>query len=151
MITTQLKSGMKQQFHFHSFEGQDLHGLDLSNSVFLHCSFKDCNLENANCSRGNFSGSDFTGAILRYTNFAHSKLYDIMFYPKDAYGVIFSLECETFKGMKISRQWWYSYKYFSMIMKPELDHGNDPRDADIVAMGSDKYRALCSMFERRQL
>jgi hypothetical protein len=151
MITTELRSGIGQQFHFHSFEGQDLHSLDFRNCVFLNCSFKDCNLENADCSRSNFSGSDFTGAVLRYTNFAHSKLYNIKFFPKDAYGVIFSLECDTFKGMKISKQWWYGYKYFSQIMIPELDKGSDPRDADIAAMGSEKYRALCSMFERRQL
>jgi hypothetical protein len=149
MVTTKLRSGTKQKFSFTNFEGQDLHGFDLSRSEFLYCNFTDCNLEEADCSFGNFSGSDFTGANLKYTNFARSNLQNINFYPRDAYGIIFSLECNTFKGMKISKLWWYGYKYFSLIMLPEKDKGSDPRDADIVAMGSERYRSLCMMFERR--
>lgn len=138
-----------REFAFESFEGQDLHKENLSCSTFINCSFVDCNLEDANCSHSKFLSCDFTGTILRYTNFARSALTDSKFYPKDAYGVIFSLECKTFKGLRISKLWWFGYKYFSLIMEPEKDGGKDPRDADIGAMGSDRYVKLCTMFERR--
>jgi hypothetical protein len=106
-------------------------------------------MEEANCSFSIFSGSNFTGANLRYTNFARSNLQNVIFHPVDAYGVIFSMDCQTFKGMIISRLWWYSYKYFSLIQVPETEGGIDPRDADIAAMGSERYRRLCKMFESR--
>lgn len=144
---TEVLTGKK--FSFVSFVGQDLSKQDLSHSQFIHCDFTDCNLEEADCSWSMFNGSNFTGAILRYTNFARSNLNDIKFYPKDAYGVIFSLECKTFKDMHISRNWWYGYIYFALTMDPERENGKDPRDGVIVSMGSDRYRRLCAMYQNR--
>lgn len=137
------------EFKFHSFEGKDLSKQNLSNSKFIHCNFKDCNLFEADCSKSDFTGSDFTGANLRYTNFARSHLNAIKFYPKDAYGVIFSLDCDTFKNMNISKLWWFSYVYFALIMLPELDSGKDLRDIVIGALGIERYTRLCAMFRTR--
>lgn len=140
---------MKNKFSFKSFEGQDLSRQDLSHSEYIHCNFTDCNLEEADCSFGNFTGSDFTGANLRYTNFARSKLHDAVMHPKDMYGVIFSMECSTFKGMKLSKLWWHAFLSFSLQQTPEFEHGKDPRDAIIASLGSERYRSLCAIMERR--
>lgn len=140
---------MKQTQSFQSFKGKNFSKQDLSHSSFIRCDFTDCNLEEANCSYSVFTGSNFTDANLRYTNFARSNLQDTIMYPKDMYGVIFSMECSTFKGMKLSKLWWHTYLAFSLQQVPELENGKDPRDGIIVSLGSERYRSLCTMMERR--
>ena len=138
-----------KEFSFKSFVDSDLRKANLSRSKFIHCDFTNANLEEADCSYSWFGGSDFTNANLRYTNFARSDLQGIKFFPRDAYGIIFSLECTTFKNMKISRQWWYCYKFFALMMLPEKDKTVDPRDADILSMGDVRYRKLTALFRSR--
>lgn len=136
-------------YSFKSFVDQDLSHQDLSHSQFIQCDFTGANLEEANCSFSAFNGSNFTDANLRYTNFARSNLTGITFYPRDAYGVIFSLECTTFKDFKLSRLWWYSYIFFGLMQIPETEGGIDPRDGIIAHIGATRYKKLCTMFERR--
>lgn len=138
-----------KQFSFKSFEGQDLRKENLSGNSYIRCNFTDCNLEEVDCSKSVFTGSDFTGANLRYTNFARSNMQDTIMYPKDMYGVIFSMECSTFKGMKLSKLWWHMFLGFSLQQIPEIENSKDPRDPIIASLGSERYRGLCTLMERR--
>jgi hypothetical protein len=59
------------------------------------------------------------------------------------------MECNTFKGMKVSRQWWYCFMHFGMLMEPEKEKGKDPRDLAIELFGKERYLRLSRMFARR--
>lgn len=139
----------RKEFAWHDFSGQDLTKNNLSYSKFIRCNFDRCNLEKVDCTHSIFSGSSFKDTNCRFTDFAHSDMQDTFFYPKDAYGVTFTMNCKTFKGMRMSKLWWFCFHYFTLMAIPELDKGKDPRDKVILALGEERYRRLSQLFARR--
>ncbi len=140
----------KKKFFSKDFSNQDLSGQDLSHSEFTCCNFRDTNLSNANCSYSDFTGSVLDRTKCTHTNFMKSRLACV-FKPSDAYGMTLTLECSTFKGMIISKLWWYGYVYFAMLMKPEQDNGVDLHDKIIQAFGTERYLKIKSLFARREI
>lgn len=137
-------------FHRHSFEGQDLTHADMRKSKFFYCNFDGANLEYADADGASFSGSTFRNTNCRCTNFRNADLQLTIFEPRDAYGMTITLACNTFKGMKISRLWWFCYLYFATLMNPELELNNkDPKDGLLVLFGEKRYTRLRRMFEVR--
>lgn len=140
----------KKKFLQKDFKGLDLSGQDLSHSEFILCNFEDTNLSNADCSHSVFTGSKLKNTKCTHTNFMKSRL-DCYFHPSDAYGMTLTLECRTFKGMVISRLWWYGYVYFAMLMLPEKDKGKDLHDAIIQAFGTERYLKIKALFAAREI
>lgn len=140
----------RQRFFRKDFSGQNLSKQDLSYSEFVCCNFTNTDLSHANCTH-----SDFTGSILRntkctFTDFSHSAL-GCSFFPSDCFGMTLTLSCRTFKGMHISRMWWFGFIYFALKMKPELENGKDLRDNVIEAIGIERYKKLSSLFASREI
>jgi hypothetical protein len=133
-----------------SFKGQDLHGQDLSNSVFTACDFDDADLTDANCEHTDFTGSRMRHTKCTRTNFKDAKLA-VIFHPSDCLGMTLTLNCKTFMGMKISKQWWYGWLYFAMEMAPELDKSSDLRDKLRALIGVERFFRMKEMFRSRQL
>lgn len=145
-----MESLSRQKFFRKDFKGQDLSGADLSYSEFTCCNFRDANLSNANCSYSDFTGSILVNTKCTHTNFMKSKLA-CAFQPSDAFGMTLTLECRTFKGMVISKMWWFGYIYFAMLMKPEEENGKDLRDKIIEAIGTERYLKLHRLFSSREI
>lgn len=139
------------KFFRKDFSGQDLSGQDLSHSEFTCCNFTDTNLSNANCSYSDFTGSLLERTKCTHTNFMKSKLA-CAFRPSDAYGMTLTLECSTFKGMVISRLWWFGYMYFGLLMKPVEDASKEDLHLKVIeALGKERYLKLNRLFSTREI
>lgn len=138
------------QIYNKDFRKQDLSNQDLSHSEFICCTFDDADLSNANASYSKFTAGSMVRTKCTNTNFANTRLAT-KFQPRDCYGMTLTLRCSTFKGMSISRMWWYGWLYFAMMMVPELENGKDPRDAVISAIGTKRYLQLKGLFQAREI
>lgn len=135
------------------YSGKDLSGdkAKLNNSTFICCNFNNTNLRYTDCSNSKFYGCTFIGTDCNHTNFANSIIGSV-FKPKDALGMIVSLECKTFRGMRVSPLWWYCFQQFSLLMDVEKEKdGTDPKDKLIQALGIQRYLALKNMFREREI
>jgi uncharacterized protein YjbI with pentapeptide repeats len=139
-----------QVFNFKDFSGQDLSGQDLSHSKFICCKFIKSDLTRSNCSHSDFTGSVLLDTKCTYTNFMNSILA-CTFKPRDAYGMTLTLSCKTFKGMLISRNWWYGFIFFALLMEPEKDKTLKLREGIINAIGKDRYERFKILFKNREI
>jgi hypothetical protein len=145
-----MKKNYKVKYFRKDFSGQDLSGQDLSSTEFTCCNFTDTNLANADC-----SNCDFTGCILirtncNRTNFANSCLA-CHFEPSDSFGITWTLDCSTFRGMTTTKLWWFSNLYFSMLIKPTIDDKDDTLRPELEKVfGSTRLERLKDLFKRRQ-
>lgn len=139
-----------QKFFSKDFSKQDLKNADLSNSEFICCNFNDADLSGANASHSKFVAGSMLRTKCTNTNFANTKLAT-KFYPRDAYGMTLTLSCSTFKGMSISRMWWYGWLYFALMMDPEKELNKDPRESLISAIGTERYLKLKNLFQAREI
>ena|SRR6201996_9868304 len=140
-----------KQFFRKDFSGQDLSEQNLSHSTFTCCNFNKANLTKANCSYSDFTASTMIGTKCTYTDFSHTKLACV-FRPMDAFGITWTMECRTFKGMTVNMLWWLCYIYFAIMMTPDKEKdGSDPRDKLITLMGKEKYLKLAAMFKAREI
>lgn len=137
--------------HFNKdFSKQDLSNWDLSHSEFICCTFDDADLSGVDASNSKFTAGSMMRTKCTNTNFANTRLAT-KFYPRDCYGMTLTLRCSTFKGMTISKMWWYGWLYFAMMMQPEQESGKDPRDAVISAIGPARYLKLKGLFQAREI
>ena len=141
----------RQTFRNVDYSGQDLTGVSMHHSTFSCCNFNDAILNEADCSHSKFSGSTMVGTKCRNTNFANASL-NCIFKPDDAYGMIISLKCSTFRGMITSALWFYCLQQFSLLMVVEKEaDGTDPQASLIASLGVAKYLALKRTFREREL
>src|ERR1700676_844502 len=102
-----VKSFYKQKLNFTDFSGQNLADADFRKAELIGCNFN-----NADLSYTNFEGANLRGATLIRsrcfrTNFKDACLMYAKFEPKDAFGVTFSFDCNTFTGLEFSELWWH--------------------------------------------
>jgi uncharacterized protein YjbI with pentapeptide repeats len=140
----------KQVFRDHDFSGQDLAGKDFSRSILIRCNFDKCDLTKTDFSYSDLTGASFRDSVCLWTNFMMAKMQYSKFFPKEAYGCTFTMSCATFKNMEISKLQWYCYRFFSLLMLPETDRGQDLRENDIKWMGV-LYLKFKDMFARKEL
>lgn len=134
------------------FSGQHLVHADLSYAVFRDCNFDGADLTQANCSYSDFTNSTFRNSVLYRTNFAETKLAGIVFEPKDCYGIIISMTCETFRGARFSQLWWYGLLMFTSMTEPAAKPVQEPLADRLKALiGAERYVKLKLMFQGREL
>lgn len=138
------------KFFSKDFSGQDLRDNNLSNSEFVCCNFNNADLSNVDCSHSKFIAGSMVDTKCTNTNFAQTRLAT-KFYPRDAYGMTLTLQCSTFKGMTISKMWWFGWLYFALMMVPEKERDVDLRDQVISAIGTKRYLQLQSLFRAREI
>lgn len=125
---------------------------DLSHSVFKNCCFDGCDLSGAACEYSDFTGSSFRDSNLYRTSFKASKLACVVFEPKDAYGITFTLECSTFENMQISQLWWFAWVMFAAKMLPTVGPIRENLHDKLVGMiGAERYVKLIELFRRREV
>ena len=139
-------------FEGRDFSGQNLSEKNLSHSFFKRCSFDDANLTDAICEGSSFPGCTFRRSICYRTNFANAKLAGTVFAPRDCYGMTISLNCDTFRSMRVSQLWYCAWLLFATQM--EVTPGpikENLRDGVISVLGAERYVRLAKLFQRREL
>jgi hypothetical protein len=139
-----------KRFNGRSFKGQKLAYRRMRGSVFLSCDFDDADLTKADCTNSDFTCSTFRNSVLYCCNFTNCRLAGTVFEPKDCFGMIVSLQCRTFDGMKVSPLWSFGWLAFFLQMNHSGAAAAMP-DEIIAAIGAEKYTKLMSMFSKRQL
>lgn len=150
MGDNQVSDLSNQQFFAKDFSGMDLRGVPMHHSRFNLCKFRDTDIRGNDCTHSDFSGSDLTNVNCNGTDFAHTIL-GCRFFPKDAFGITITLECRTFRGMLVSKLWWFAWIYFALLMIPEKDKGTNLSDILIQALGCERYTRLKQLFANRQI
>lgn len=140
-------------FEGRNFDGMNLRKRKMTHSRFINCSFDRCDMTEADCEWCDFTGSTFRQSVCYRTNFKDAKLAGTVFEPVDCYGMTLTLQCDTFRGLTISQQHWFSWLMFAMMMKPAE---NGPVKIDlwerlITTIGAERYVRLKDLFARRNL
>lgn len=134
-----------QKFFNKDFSKQDLRKVSMHHSEFVCCKFDDADMSNVDASYSKFVGGSMRRTKCTHTNFARTEL-NTFFEPSDCFGITLTLSCATFKGMTISRIWWYAWLYFACQMRPSGPEDYRLQVKDII--GKEKYARLESLFKR---
>ena len=145
-----LESGVKdfrgQKLPGADFSGRDLRKFDFRGASIVGASFvgSDCTyacFEGANC-----YATDWTDAKLYRASFRDADLSESVMFPKDLYGVTVSLQCKSFKGMKVAPGYWFGWLFYALLMKPP---SQDLEEKLIALMGLERYTVLREQYANR--
>lgn len=139
-----------KKFYNRSFKGMNLAKKKMRGSLFFQCCFDDADLSESDGTGSDFTCSTFRNTNLYCTNWMNAKLSGIVFEPKDAFGITWTMACKTFDGMRVSPLWSMAWLYFFTIMKPQ-GQAADMVDKVIAAIGAERYAKLTALFSKRQL
>ena len=143
----------RQRFYNEDFSNQDLSKLKLRGSLFHRCWGPPANMTEADCEGSDFLGSSFDDTNCYRTNFRDAKLAGTIFKPKDCFGMTITLQCRTFKDMRISKMWWLVWLMFASMMKPgtSIREEEELQNNLITAVGSEQYIRLRTLLAKREL
>jgi hypothetical protein len=142
------------KFEKADFSGQDLRGVPMDHSFFICCNFDRANMNGVDCEHTNFSGSTFRDTDLGGANWKDCNLVGILFLPKDCYGITLTLQCQTFRGVRISQLWFFCWCIFaSMMIAEPYPIISEPswNDKLIALIGAERYLKLKALFARREI
>lgn len=140
-----------------SFRGLTLHGADFSDMVLERADFrgarihygkfKNCNLRMANFEGAGLTFTEWSGSDLHRVNLKDADLCDAdMRGVKDFLGATITMECRTWKNVKLDRGFWYGWIYYALLMEPPTpEEGENLR----LFMGEEVYTTLKNLYTRR--
>ncbi len=138
--------GMKLQGY--DFSGKNLQGADFRQASVAWCKFNKCNLRFANFEHANCYGANFDQADLHRANFKNADTSEAIMTASDMFGVTITLECSSFKGLKLSPGWWYGFIFYALLMEPP---SKEEEDRLIQFLGVKRYTTLREQYARRRL
>lgn len=130
------------------FSGKELRNADFRGASIPGANFKDCDLTYANFEGANCFGASFENANLHRANFKDANLSCSNMRAKDLFGVTITLECKSFRGIKILPGWWYGWLFYPLLMEPI---SKEAEEGLISYMGSDRYQVLRSQYMNRNM
>jgi hypothetical protein len=93
--------------------------------------------------------SHWSGSNLHRANFKDASLCDADFRGvKDFLGATFTMECRSWKGMKVDPGMWYGFLFYGLLMEPPT-----PEDKDKLTLffGEEKFAVLRNLYATRQM
>lgn len=143
----------RKKYFGQDFSYQDLSKLRLRQSTFHRCNFDYANMTEADCEGSEFLGSTFRETNCYRTNFKDAKLAGTIFKPHDCFGMTLTLQCSTFKDIKISRLWWTVWLMFAGLMKPgdSVVEEEELQTSLVTAIGPERYIKMRSLLTKREL
>jgi hypothetical protein len=131
------------------FSRQDLRGQKLVGS-HRFCNFDGANMTGVEAIDVDFLGSTFRGTLLTNANCKGAFFERAVFDPADAYGLTWTMRCETFKRMETGQLWWYCWLYFATLMEPmKLPVKMDLQQHLIGFIGAERYIKFQRMMQER--
>jgi hypothetical protein len=143
----------RKKFFNQDFSEQDLSKLRMKQSTFHRCNFDRADMSETDCEGSEFLGSSFKDTNCYRTNFKDAKLAGTIFKPHDCFGMTLTLQCSTFKDLRISALWWYVWLMFAGLMKPGDSVVEEEKlQTDLVTMiGPERYVKLRATLTKREL
>lgn len=143
-----------KKFRGLKFPGVDFSGLDLSKADFRSASCSYCNFDNTNCKQMNAEGANFTmtrwnGANLHRANLKDATLCDAdMTGVTDFFGITMTMECRTWKGLKLSPGFWYGFLYYGLLMEAPTPEAKEKLE---LLIGPERFKVLYDLYATRQM
>lgn len=143
-----------KKFRGLKFPGIDFSGMDLSKADFRSASCPYANFDNCNCTMINAEGANFTmskwnGANLHRANLKDATLCDAdMSGVTDFFGATLTMECRTWKGLKLSPGFWYGFLFYGLLMKPPTEEAKEKLE---LFFGPEHYKTLYDLYVTRQM
>lgn len=146
------KNGKK--FKSMKLHGADFSGMDLEKADFRSASCAYANFTNTNCKMLNAEGANLTLTQWSGSNLHRANLKDAITQGadfrgvKDFMGVTITLECRTWKDVKLDPGMWYGWLYYGLLMEP-------PTEADkeklLICLGPEHYKVLRELYANRRM
>ena len=143
-----------QKFRGLKFPGADFSGMDLSRADFRSASCPYANFENTNCKMINAEGANFTmtkwrGSNLHRANLRDANLQDAdMRGVKDFFGITLTMDCKTWKGLKLDPGFWYGFLFYGLVMEPPTKEDKERLE---LCLGPEHYKVLHNLYATRQM
>lgn len=146
------KSGQKfrgLKLYEADFSGMDLSKADFRGASCPYANFENCNCRMINAEGGNFTMSKWTGADLHRANFKDATLCDAdMRGVKDFFGITLSMDCKTWKGLKLDPGAYYGFLFYGFLMEPPTE---EVKDKLITFFGAERYTTLRDLYANRRM
>ena len=132
----------------------DFSGMNLEKADFRSARCPYANFENTNCRFINAEGADFTmskwkGANLHRANMKDAILCDADWRGvKDMFGITLTMECRTWKGLKLDSGFWYGFLFYGLLMEAPTQEDKERLE---VCIGPEKYKILHDLYVTRQM
>lgn len=151
-MTTEIhgKRFANQKLHRADFRGAELVNADFRGATLSEADFTGADLSYANFEGANCWSSDFTDAKLYHTNFRDAVLARSVMKPRDCFGIVVTMSCDTVEGMEINEKFWYAWLVMALLMKVPTDVENAANRL-IEVIGKDRYTRYMQIFKERQL
>ena len=146
---------LKNRKNFRSLDlhGVDFSGLDLEKADFRsarcpYTKFIGCNCRFANFEGVNLMFSEWNGADCHRINLKDAILCDAdMRGVTDFFGATLTMECRSWKGLKVDPGQWYGFLFYGLLMEPPTQ---EARDKLILFFGEERYNVLKNLYANRQ-
>lgn len=144
----------KKNFRGLVLNGADFSGMDLEKADFRSARCPYVNFQDTNCRFANFEGanimfSQWKGADCHRINLKDAQLCDAdMRGVKDFFGATFTMECKSWKNLKVSEGFWLGFLFYGLLMDPPTEIQKDKLTA---FFGPEKYTVLRDLYATRQM
>lgn len=134
--------------------GADFSGMDLEKADFRSASCPYANFSNTNCRMINAEGANFMMTTWKGSDLHRANLKDAQLCEadlrgvKDFFGVTITLECRTWKGVKLDPGFWYGWLYYGLLMEPPTQEDGDKLR---VCLGPEHYKVLHDLYATRRM
>ena len=143
-----------KKFRGLKFPGADFSGMDLEKADFRSASCPYANFENTNCKMinaegGNFTMSRWSGSNLHRANFKDAILCEADWRGvKDFFGITLTMECRTWKGLKLDLGFWLGFLFYGKLMEAPTKEWEEKLE---VFFGPQHYKVLHDLYIQRQM
>lgn len=131
------------------FTGMDLEKADFRSASAPYCNFSDTNCRFINAEGANFTLSKWKGSNLHRANLKDTILCDAdMRGVKDLFGITMTMECRTWKGLKVDPGFWYGFLFYGLLMEPPTE---EAKEKLVIMLGPEHYETLRNLYATRRM
>ena len=154
ICTEARKVNKPPNFRSLKLHGADFSGMDLQKADFRSASCHYANFQDTNCAMANFEGaglilSQWKGANLHRVNFKDAIIQDAdMRGVKDFFGTTITMECRSWKGLKLDPGNWYGFIFYALLMEPP---SKEEKEKLQLFFGAERFEVLKNLYANRQM
>jgi hypothetical protein len=143
------KDFRSMSLHDCDFTGMDLERADFRSARLPYSKFVNCNLRYANFEGSNVMFTTWKGADLHRSNFKDAIMSDAdMRDVKDFFGATFTMNCNSWKNLKVSEGFWLGFLFYGLLMEPPSEEWKEKLQ---LFFGPEKYSILKNLYMTRQM
>jgi len=137
------------KLHSADFSGMDLEKADFRSASCPYADFSNTNCKMINAEGANFTMTKWDGSNLHRANLKDAILCDAdMSKVKDFFGITVTMECRTWKGLKLAPGFWYGFLFYGLLMEPPTQ---EDRERLEICLGPERFKTLYNLYAVRQM